>query len=162
MGELVVKGPQVMKGYWRQPEETTSVLRNGWLYTGDIGRTDSDGYFYITDRKKDLIKYKGYSVYPREIEDVLYEHPAVRLCAVIGKPVTDVGEVPEAFVVLKEGSLATAAELMEFVKPKIAPYKMPREVEFRKELPISPAGKVLKRLLRDEEKAERSTLCRNI
>ena len=149
-GELVVKGPQVMKGYWRQPEETTSVLRNGWLYTGDIGRTDSDGYFYITDRKKDLIKYKGYSVYPREIEDVLYEHPAVRLCAVIGKPVTDVGEVPEAFVVLKEGSLATAAELMEFVKPKIAPYKMPREVEFRKELPISPAGKVLKRLLRDE------------
>jgi long-chain acyl-CoA synthetase len=161
-GELVVKGPQVMKGYWRQPEETTSVLRNGWLYTGDIGRTDSDGYFYITDRKKDLIKYKGYSVYPREIEDVLYEHPAVRLCAVIGKPVTGVGEVPEAFVVLKEGSLATAAELMEFVKPKIAPYKMPREVEFRKELPISPAGKVLKRLLRDEEKAERSTLCRNI
>ena len=162
MGELVVKGPQVMKGYWRQPEETTSVLRNGWLYTGDIGRTDSDGYFYITDRKKDLIKYKGYSLYPREIEDVLYEHPAVRLCVVIGKPVTDVGEVPEAFVVLKEGSLATAAELMEFVKPKIAPYKMPREVEFRKELPISPAGKVLKRLLRDEEKAERSTLCRNI
>jgi long-chain acyl-CoA synthetase len=152
-GELVVKGPQVMKGYWRQHEETASVLRNGWLFTGDIGRTDDDGYFYITDRKKDLIKYRDYSVYPREIEDVLYEHPAVRLCAVIGKPAADVGEVPKAFVVLKQGSTASEAELLDFVKPKIAPYKMPRQIEFRKELPISPAGKVLKRLLREEERA---------
>jgi long-chain acyl-CoA synthetase len=152
-GELVVKGPQVMKGYWRKPEETANVIRNGWLYTGDIGKTDSDGYFYITDRKKDLIKYRDYSVYPREIEDVLYEHPAVRLCAVIGKPAADVGEVPKAFVVLKQGSMATEAELLDFVKPKIAPYKMPRQIEFRKELPNSPAGKVLKRLLRDEERA---------
>jgi long-chain acyl-CoA synthetase len=153
-GELVVRGPQVMKGYWRQPEETASVLRNGWLHTGDIGRIDNEGYFYVTDRKKDLIKYKDYSVYPREIEDVLYEHPTVRLCAVVGKVVADVGEVPKAFVVLKEGTSATEAELMEFVKQKIAPYKMPRQVEFRRELPISPAGKVLKRLLRDEEKAK--------
>ena len=153
-GELVVRGPQVMKGYWRQPEETASVLRNGWLHTGDIGRIDDEGYFYVTDRKKDLIKYKDYSVYPREIEDVLYEHPTVRLCAVVGKVVADVGEVPKAFVVLKEGTSATEAELMEFVKQKIAPYKMPRQVEFRRELPISPAGKVLKRLLRDEEKAK--------
>jgi long-chain acyl-CoA synthetase len=153
-GELVVRGPQVMKGYWRQPEETASVLRNGWLHTGDIGRIDNDGYFYVTDRKKDLIKYKGYSVYPREIEDVLYEHPAVRLCAVVGKVFADVGEVPKAFVVLKEGTSATEAELVEFVKQKIAPYKMLRQVEFKTELPISPAGKVLKRLLRDEEKVK--------
>jgi len=153
-GELVVRGPQVMKGYWRQPEETASVLRNSWLHTGDIGRMDGEGYFYITDRKKDLIKYKDYSVYPREIEDVLYEHPAVRLCAVVGKVIADVGEVPKAFVVLKEGTSTTETELMEFVKQKIAPYKTLRRIEFRRELPISPAGKVLKRLLRDEEKTK--------
>jgi len=152
-GELVVKGPQVMKGYWGQHDETSQVLRKGWLYTGDIARMDSDGYFYITDRKKDLIKYKDYSVYPQEIEDVLYEHPAVRLCAVVGKPAVGVGEVPKAFVVLKDGMSATESELMDFVKEKIAPYKMLRQVEFRKELPISPAGKVLKRLLRQEENA---------
>jgi len=152
----------VMKGYWRQPEETASVLRNGWLYTGDIGRIDGQGYFYVTDRKKDLIKYKDYSVYPREIEDVLYEHPATRLCAVIGTLSSDVGEVPKAFVVLKEGASATEGELMEFVKSKIAPYKMLRQVEFRKELPISPAGKVLKRQLRDEEKAKALGLFRNV
>ena len=154
VGELIVKGPQVMKGYWRHPQETENVLRNGWLFTGDLGRVDTEGYFYITDRKKDLIKYKDYSVYPREIEDVLYEHPAVRLCAVVGKSVTGVGQVPKAFVVLKEDKSATEAELMEFVKQKIAPYKLLRQVELRKELPISPAGKVLKRLLREEEKAK--------
>jgi len=154
IGELVVKGPQVMKGYWRRPEDTAAVLRNGWLHTGDLGRMDSQGYFYITDRKKDLIKYKDYSVYPREIEDVLYEHPAVRLCAVVGKSVAGVGEVPKAFVVLKEGSSVTEAELVEFVKQNIAPYKIPKQIEFRKELPVSPAGKVLKRLLREEQKAK--------
>ncbi len=151
-GELVVRGPQVMKGYWKRTEETKSVLRNGWLHTGDIGKMDTAGYFYITDRKKDLIKYKDYSVYPREIEDVLYEHPAVKLCAVVGKPVSGVGEVPKAFIVLKEGASTTETELLEFVKQRIAPYKVIREIEFRTELPISPAGKVLKRLLREEEK----------
>jgi long-chain acyl-CoA synthetase len=153
IGELAVKGPQVMKGYWRNPEETANVLRNGWLYTGDIGKMDENGYFYITDRKKDLIKYKDYSVYPREIEDVLYEHSAVKLCAVVGKPDRMAGEIPKAFVVLKEGANATEAELIGFVKDKVAPYKAVREVEFRKELPISSAGKVLRRVLQEEEKA---------
>jgi long-chain acyl-CoA synthetase len=151
-GELAVKGPQVMKGYWRKPEETALVLRDGWLLTGDIAHMDEDGYFYITDRKKDLIKYKDYSVYPRELEDVLYEHPAVKLCAVVGKPDAVTGEVPKAFIVLKEGMAASAEEIISFVNDKIAPYKAIREVEFRKELPISSAGKVLRRLLQEEEK----------
>ena len=147
-GELAVKGPQVMKGYWRKPEETALVLRDGWLLTGDIAHMDKDGYFYITDRKKDLIKTKDYSVYPRELEDILYEHPAVKLCAVVGKPDPLAGEVPKAYIVLKEGATASAEEIMAFVNNKVAPYKAIREVEFRKELPISSAGKVLKRLLK--------------
>ncbi|MEM2118857.1 MAG: long-chain fatty acid--CoA ligase [Candidatus Bathyarchaeia archaeon] len=151
-GELVVKGPQVMRGYWKMPEETAAVLRDGWLYTGDIGRMDEDGYFYITDRKKDLIKYKGYSVYPREIEDVLYEHPAVKLCAVVGKPEKISGEIPKAFVVLKDGATATEEEIKSFVNDKVAPYKAIREVEFRKELPMTLVGKVLRRVLQEEEK----------
>ncbi len=151
-GELAVKGPQVMKGYWKNSEETALVLRGGWLLTGDIARMDRDGYFYITDRKKDLLKYKDYSVYPRELEDVIYENPAVKLCAVVGKPSPVVGEVPKAFIVLKDGARATEAEIMEFVKEKVAPYKAVREVEFRQELPISGAGKVLRRTLQEEEK----------
>jgi long-chain acyl-CoA synthetase len=152
IGELAVKGPQVMKGYWRNPEETANVLREGWLYTGDIARMDEKGYFYITDRKKDLIKYKDYSVYPREIEDVLYEHSAVKLCAVVGKPDRMAGEIPKAFVVLKDDARATGEEIMAFVNGKVAPYKAMREIEFRKELPISSAGKVLRRELQEEEK----------
>jgi long-chain acyl-CoA synthetase len=151
-GELAVKGPQVMRGYWRKPEETALVLRDGWLLTGDIARMDPDGFFYITDRKKDLIKYKDYSVYPRELEDVLYEHPVVKLCAVVGKPTPVVGEVPKAFIVLKEGAEATEAEIVAFVKEKVAPYKAVRELEFRQQLPISAAGKVLRRALQEEEK----------
>jgi long-chain acyl-CoA synthetase len=151
-GELAVQGPQVMKGYWKMAEESAGVLRNGWLYTGDIGKMDGDGYFYITDRKKDLIKYKGYSVYPRGIEDVIYEHPAVKLCAVIGKLDAVAGEIPKAFVVLKEGRTATADEIEEFVNSKVAPYKAVREVEFRTELPMTLVGKVLRRVLQEEEK----------
>jgi long-chain acyl-CoA synthetase len=151
-GELVVKGPQVMKGYWNMPEESAQVLRDGWLYTGDIGKIDEDGYFYITDRKKDLIKYKGYSVYPREIEDVLYEHPAVKLCGVIGKPDPVAGEIPKAFVVLKDGATATEDEIRKFVNEKVAPYKAIRELEFRKELPMTLVGKVLRRVLQEEER----------
>jgi long-chain acyl-CoA synthetase len=151
-GELAVKGPQLMKGYWKRPSETALVLRDGWLLTGDIAKMDQDGYFYITDRKKDLIKYKDYSVYPREIEDVIYEHSAVKLCAVVGKPDPLVGEVPKAFIVLKDGAEATDVEIMEFVREKVAPYKAVREVEFRKELPVSAAGKVLRRVLQEEEK----------
>jgi long-chain acyl-CoA synthetase len=152
IGELVVKGPQVMKGYWKMPEETAAVLRGGWLYTGDIGKMDEDGYFYITDRKKDLIKYKGYSVYPREIEDVLYEHPAVKLCGVIGKQDPVAGEIPKAFIVLKEGMTATEKEIKDFVNEKVAPYKAIREVEFRTELPMTLVGKVLRRVLQEEER----------
>jgi long-chain acyl-CoA synthetase len=149
-GELAVKGPQVMKGYWKKPEETVLVLHDGWLLTGDIAHMDGDGYFYITDRKKDLIKTKDYSVYPRELEDVLYEHPAVKLCAVVGKPDASAGEVPKAYIVLKEDVAASADEIMSFVNGKVAPYKALSEVEFRKELPLSAAGKVLKRLLQEK------------
>jgi long-chain acyl-CoA synthetase len=153
IGELAVRGPQVMKGYWHNTEETALVLRRDWLLTGDLARMDTEGYFYITDRKKDLIKYKDYSVYPREIEDVLYEHPAVRLCAVVGKPDHTAGEIPKAYVVFKEGVSVSAEEIISFVNPKLAPYKAIREVEFRKELPLSSAGKVLRRSLRNESVA---------
>jgi long-chain acyl-CoA synthetase len=156
-GELVVKGPQVMKGYWKMSEESAAVLRDEWLYTGDIGKMDEDGYFYITDRKKDLIKYKGYSVYPREIEDVLYEHPSVKLCAVVGKPDPVAGEIPKAFVVLKDGATATEEEIKKFVNEKVAPYKAIRELEFRKELPMTLVGKVLRRVLQEEEKSKTRT-----
>ncbi|MCS7139902.1 MAG: long-chain fatty acid--CoA ligase [Nitrososphaerota archaeon] len=157
VGELIVRGPQVMKGYWKRPEETAQTLRNGWLYTGDIAKMDEDGYFYIVDRKKDLIKYKGYSVFARELEDILYEHPAVKLCAVIGKPDPVAGEIPKAFVVLKEGMTATAEELMKFVNERVAPYKAIRELEIRKELPLSAVGKVLRRVLREEELKKTAT-----
>jgi long-chain acyl-CoA synthetase len=157
VGEVTVKGPQIMKGYWKMDEETGSVLRDSWLYTGDVGKMDGDGYFYITDRKKDLIKYKGYSVYPREIEDVLYEHPDVKLCAVVGKPDAVAGEIPKAFVVLKDGATATEDEIRNFVNDKIAPYKAIRELEFRKELPMTMVGKVLKRVLQEEERQKTQT-----
>jgi long-chain acyl-CoA synthetase len=147
VGELAVKGPQVMLGYWQKPEETAAVLRDGWLLTGDIACMDKDGYFYITDRKKDLIKTRDFSVYPRELEDILYEHPTVKLCAVVGKPDAVAGEVPMAFVVLKEGAAASEQEILDFVNGKVASYKAIRQVEFRKELSISSAGKVLKRQL---------------
>ena len=158
-GELAVKGPQVMKGYWHRPEETALVLlRGGWLFTGDIAYTDKDGYFYIADRKKDLIKTKDYSVYPRELEDILYEHPAVKLCAVVGKPDPFAGEVPKAFVILKDGAATSAEEIMSFVNTKVASYKSIREIEFRKDLPLSSAGKVLKRVLQEENKAKGITM----
>ncbi len=151
-GELAVKGPQIMKGYWKASTETGEVLKDDWLLTGDIGKVDEDGYFYITDRKKDLIKYKGYSVYPREIEDVIYEHPSVKLCAVIGKQDAVAGEIPKAFIQLKEGQSVTEDEIKQFVNSKLAPYKAVREVEFRSELPMTMVGKVLRRVLQDEER----------
>jgi long-chain acyl-CoA synthetase len=162
VGELVVKGPQVMKGYWNMPEETDVVLRDGWLYTGDVGRMDADGYFFITDRKKDLIKYKGYSVYPRELEDVLMEHPAVKECAVVGKVDEMAGEIPKAFIVLKEGASASEKELMDFVKERIAPYKRIREIEFRKELPKTILGKALRRELRKEETQQQGSFTSSV
>jgi len=148
VGELVIKGPQVMQGYWNMPDETDNVLRNGWLRTGDMARVDEEGYFFIVDRIKDLIKYRGYSVYPREIEDVMYEHPAVATAAIIGVPDEVDGEIPKAFVVLKEGAEASEEELIEFVRERVAPYKRIRMVEFRNELPKTMVGKVLKKDLR--------------
>jgi long-chain acyl-CoA synthetase len=148
-GEICIKGPQVMHGYWKKPEETAEVLKDGWLYTGDIGKEDADGFFYITDRRKDMIIYKGYNVYPREIEDVIFAHAAIEQCAVVGKPDMDVGEAPVAFVQLKKGVEATAEEVMEHTNSQVAAYKKIREVRFLDAIPVSPAGKVLKRELRE-------------
>ncbi len=153
-GEICIKGPQVMKGYWNKPEETAEVLKGDWLYTGDIGKEDEDGYFYITDRKKDMIIYKGYNVYPRELEEVLYQHPAVEQCSVVGQTDLNVGELPVAFVQLRKGSEVTAEELMEHTNSRIAAYKKVRKIKFIDALPVSPAGKVLKRELREMLKKE--------
>jgi len=156
-GEIVISGPQVMKGYWKRPDETEKVFfyADGmkWLRTGDLGRMDEDGYFYIVDRLKDMIKYKGHSVYPREIEDVMYEHPAIQEVCVVGVPDPEAGETIKAFVVLKpefKGKI-TEREIIEWCKQRMAAYKYPRIVEFRDELPKSAAGKYLRRALREEE-----------
>ncbi len=147
-GELVIKGPQVMKGYWNRPEETAQTLRNGWLYTGDIAVMDEDGYFRIVDRKKDLIIVGGFNVYPREVEEVLYQHPKVLEAAVVGITHPLRGEIVKAFVVLKEGEQATETELIAFCRERLASYKVPREIEFVKELPKSAVGKILRRELK--------------
>lgn len=152
VGELVVRGPQVMAGYWNRPDETAAVLRDGWLYTGDIARMDSDGYFYIVDRKKEMLISGGLNVYPREVEEVLFAHPAVQEAAVIGVPDAHRGEVPKAFVVLRPGAQATAEDLMDHCRTHLAPYKVPRYVEFRDSLPKSLIGKVLRRVLSEEER----------
>jgi long-chain acyl-CoA synthetase len=154
-GELLVKGPQVMAGYWNHPEETAQVLTDGWLHTGDIATMDEDGYFYIVDRKKDLILTAGFNVYPREVEEVLYQHPKVLEAAVIGLPDAVRGEKVSAYVVLKPGETATAAEIRAFCRERLAHYKEPRAVTFRDKLPKSMAGKVLRRILHDEELARR-------
>jgi long-chain acyl-CoA synthetase len=150
VGELCLKGPQVMQGYWKKPEETKMVLRDGWLYTGDIAREDEDGYFYIVDRKKDMLIYKGYNVYPRDLEELMAKHPAVQQCAVVGKTDLDAGEVPVGFVVLKAGARATAEELLEYCAQNVSAYKKIRQIIFKSQLPVSGAGKVLKTELRKE------------
>jgi len=148
-GEICIRGPQVMVGYWQKPEATAETLKDGWLYSGDIGKEDEDGYFFITDRKKDMIIYKGYNVYPREIEELLFTHPAVEMCAVIGKPDAQGGEIPVAFVQLKKDVQAAADALIAHVNAQVAAYKKLREVIFVDMVPVSAAGKVLKRELRD-------------
>jgi long-chain acyl-CoA synthetase len=150
-----------MIGYWQNSDETALVLKDSWLLTGDIGKMDKDGYFYITDRKKDLIKYKDYSIYPRELEDIIYEHPAVKLCAVIGKPVPILGQIPKAFIVLKDETKISNTKILTFINEKIAPYKAIKEVEFRKTLPISSVGKVLRRILQNEEKLKQNRVNTN-
>ncbi len=152
VGEIIIRGPQVMKGYLNRPDDNRETLRDGWLYTGDLGFMDDEGYFHHVDRKKEIIKYKGYTIAPAEVEAALYEHPAVRECAVIGKPDDLAGEVPKACVVLKDGCSVTAEELVRFCEGKVAAYKRVREVEFVREIPKTTVGKVLRRVLRDRER----------
>lgn len=156
-GEIIAKGPQIMKGYWQMPSETANTLRagpdgsDGWLFTGDIGFLDPDGYVHISDRKKDMIIAGGYNIYPAEVEAVLYEHPQVREAAVIGIPDVRRGESVKAYVVLKEGQSATAEEIIAFCRENLAPYKAPREIVFRDELPKSMVGKILRRELKIDQ-----------
>jgi long-chain acyl-CoA synthetase len=152
-GELIIKGPQVMKGYLNMPDETATTLRDGWLYTGDVATLDEDGYFYIVDRKKDMILASGYNVYPREIEEVLFEHPDVAEAVAIGIPDEYRGETVKAFVVQRPGAQTSEEEVLAFCKERLAAYKSPKTVEFREELPKSTVGKLLRRVLADEERA---------
>jgi long-chain acyl-CoA synthetase len=156
IGELCIKGPQVMKGYWKLPEETARTVRNGWLYTGDIARMDDEGYFYILDIKKDMIIAGGFNIYPKDIDQILAEHPKVAQAVAVGIPDRYRGETVEAFVVLKPGQSATEEEILEFCRKNLAKYKVPTQVEFRESLPKVSSNKILRRLLRqmaiEEEK----------
>ncbi|GJQ09328.1 hypothetical protein GpartN1_g1119.t1 [Galdieria partita] len=154
-GELLVRGPMIVPGYWRKPEETANTIENGWLHTGDVAIMDKDGYVYIVDRIKDMIIASGYKVYPREVEDVLYSHPSVREAAVVGVPDKYRGETVKAYVALKQGSDVTPAELIEYCKKKLAAYKYPRQVEIIDEVPKNASGKFLRRELRAIEKKTR-------
>jgi long-chain acyl-CoA synthetase len=154
-GEIIIRGPQVMKGYWKRAEETACTLTDGWLHTGDIGKMDEEGYFYVVDRKKDMILSGGLNVYPRDIEEVFYENPKIQEAAAIGIPHPTRGESVKVFVALKEGVTATQEELVEYCKGKMAKFKLPTEIEFRKELPKTNVGKILKKDLRKEEIAKR-------
>jgi len=153
-GELLIKGPQVMKGYWGRPDATAETITDGWLHTGDIAKMDEDGYFYIVDRMKDMIISGGYNVYPRDIEEVFFEHPKVLEATAIGIPHPKRGEQVKVFVVLNEGETATQEELLEYCKGMLATYKLPTMIEFRDELPKTNVGKVLKKDLRAEELAK--------
>jgi long-chain acyl-CoA synthetase len=153
-GELVIKGPQVMKGYYNRPDSTADVLRNGWLYTGDIATMDEEGYFYIVDRKKDLIISGGYNIYPREIDEVLHTHPKIEEAVSVGIPHEARGEIVKAYVVVRKGEELSRNDVIAFCREKLANYKVPRRVEFRNDLPKTMVGKVLRRALRDEETAK--------
>lgn len=150
-GELILRGPQVMKGYWKRPSETQMVIRDGWLFTGDIAKMDEDGYFYILDRKKDMIIASGYNVYPREIEEIIYQHEAVEEAVVVGIPDSYRGETVKAFVKLKIGATITPEQLIDYSRKFLAAYKVPKEIEVLSELPKSSVGKLLRRMLRQEE-----------
>lgn len=150
-GEIIMKGPLIMKEYWNNPEETANQLRDGWLYTGDIATEDEEGYIFIVDRKKDMIIAGGFNIYPREIDEVLYQHPKVMDAVAVGIPHEYRGETIKAYIVLKPGETATEDEIMDFCKQKLAAYKTPKSVEFRNSLPKSIIGKVLRKILREEE-----------
>jgi len=151
VGEICIRGPQIMQGYWKAPEATTAALRGGWYYSGDIGCVDERGYLYIRDRKKEMIKYKGFGIAPAEIESLLLEHPAVADAAVIGKPHPEAGEIPKAFVVKKPGHDLAAGDVVAFVKGRLANYKIPGAVEFVDTIPKTPSGKILRRVLKERE-----------
>jgi long-chain acyl-CoA synthetase len=151
IGEIIIKGPQIMKGYWNRPEATEETIKDGWLYTGDLGYMDDKGYFYVVDRKKDMIIAGGYNIYPREIEEVLYEHPDVLEAVAAGIPDPYRGETVKAYVVLKEGSQITSDDLNKYARKYLAAYKAPRLYEFREELPKTAVGKILRRTLVEEE-----------
>jgi long-chain acyl-CoA synthetase len=150
VGELILKGPQVMQGYWQKEEETALALRDGWLYTGDLARMNADGYFFIVERKKDLIISGGYNIYPREVEEVLYQHPGVKEAVALGMPDAYRGEVVKAVIVPRDGLQLTPEEVQTFCQTQLAVYKVPKIIEFRSELPKSQVGKVLRRVLREE------------
>jgi long-chain acyl-CoA synthetase len=150
-GELIIKGPQVMKGYWNNPRETAEALQDGWLHTGDIAKMDQEGYFYIVDRKKDMIISSGYNVYPREIDEVVYSHPKVQEACSIGIPHATKGEQIKLFVVLSPGESVSEEDIIRYCKEKLAGYKVPNQIEFRTELPKSNVGKILRKTLRDAE-----------
>jgi long-chain acyl-CoA synthetase len=154
VGEVAIKGPQVMREYWNMPEETRQVLRDGWLFTGDLGSMDEDGFVKIVDRKKDIIVSAGFNVYPREIEEVLNLHPKILEVAVLGAASRVREEVVKAYIVVKPGEKLTKAEVMQYCREKLSKYKMPKQIEFREELPKSSVGKVLKRILKDEERGK--------
>jgi long-chain acyl-CoA synthetase len=149
VGELIVKGPNVMKGYYKMEEETAATIKNGWLYTGDLARTDEDGYFYIVDRKKDMINVGGFNVYPREVEEVLYNHPSIVEAAVIGIPDPERGEAVSCYVVRKDENI-TEQELFAYCQEHLAKYKLPESIEFLEELPKNTTGKILRRSLKDQ------------
>jgi long-chain acyl-CoA synthetase len=154
-GEIILKSPLIMKGYWNNPQETAGQLRDGWLYTGDIAVEDEDGYLFIVDRKKDMIIAGGFNIYPREIDEVLFRHPKIQEAVSVGIPDPYRGETVKAFVVLKAGENATEEEIVLFCKEKLAAYKVPKTVEFRNALPKSAIGKVLRKVLRAEEEAKK-------
>ncbi|MEK6656500.1 MAG: long-chain fatty acid--CoA ligase, partial [Nitrospirota bacterium] len=158
IGELAIKGPQVMKGYWNKPDETANTIRDGWLYTGDVARMDENGFFYIEERKKDMIKTVGENVYPKEVEEVIFKHHKVQDVVVVGIPEEFKGEMIKAYIVLKNGETSSDEEIIEHCKKNLAKFKVPKEIEFRKELPKTMIGKVLRRVLKDEEMKKKAQI----
>lgn len=152
IGELIIRGPQTMQGYWKAPEATEVTIRNGWLFTGDIGWMDEKGYVVLQDRKKEMIKFKGFGIAPAEIEALLFEHPAVADVAVIGKPDDEAGEIPKAYVVLKKNEDISSEDLLAFANGKLAKYKSLGEIEFIEAIPKTASGKILRRILKEQER----------
>jgi long-chain acyl-CoA synthetase len=152
IGELLVKGPNVMQGYFKQEEATRQALKDGWLYTGDMAKFDHEGYVYIVGRKKEMINVRGLNVYPREIEEVLYQNPKIKEAAVIGISDVHKGEVPKGFIVLRDGEVASEHEIIQYLRERLAGYKIPKYITFRNSLPKNATGKILKRLLQEEER----------